>query len=749
MALLERIQLADTTKYYTRIAYLLIILSLPTPGLFAAETKVPVSLQRFENPIVIDGIIKESQWESIPPLELVSHWPESGESASTNSQIRIGYDDKYLYLSAIRYGKKESRQGSNFKRDAWGRNMDQVGLILDTYNDNENALFFVVTPTGSRIDGTMINDASSGEFNLTWDGFWDAEVTQDDKAWYVEMRIPFSSLKFQTADNEVIMGISVYSYGAQEYAMDTYPAISDKWGFWSFLKPSQAQRIKFENISIDRPLYVSPYLLSGMERTYEINEEVSGYKIKNAGEFEAGLDIKYAVSDNLTLDVTVNTDFAQVEADDAQINLTRFSLFFPEKRRFFLERESNFNFNFGGFNQLFYSRRIGIYDNQRVRILGGARLVGRAGKWDIGLMNLQTGRANEIPSENFGVYRLRRQIFNAYSYMGGIVTTRLAEDGYYNVAYGLDGIIRVTGDEYFSYNLAQTVDEDLNRSIGGFDASRLHFTWERRTFEGFAYNLNYDYGGANYSPGSGFEMRNDFSGVKTVFSYGWIPGENSKVQRIKIKLSGTSYFRNADGTPESVEIGPALDVSGKNSDDYGGKLYFHRENLQDTFKLAEDAYLTPGEYDFVSTGFYYNTPQGKSLRGNFNVDAGGFFDGNLVSVGTGLNWNVSRYLELNGFYQYNRIKFNARNQDFFAHIARFKVLVSLNTKLEASSFIQYNSATKTSITNFRLRYNPRDGNDFYLVYNEGGDLNRNHYDFSAPLTTYRAVLLKYVHTFRL
>jgi hypothetical protein len=729
--------------------FTIILLFLVVSGLFAAGNSESIEIQRISEAVKIDGIIDEKQWKLISPFEMISHWPENGKKGTTHTDIRVGYDDDYLYFAATCFSSQDERQMSNFKRDAWGMNMDQVALILDSYNDNENALIFAVTPTGSRVDVAMFNDASTGEFNLTWDTYWDAQVTQDDDAWYVEMRIPFSSLKFQSINDEVIMGMSVYSYQANGKVMDTYPGISDRWGFWSFAKPSQAQRVRFKNINSNRPLYISPYVLTGLEQKNEINAEVSGFDTKNSGELEAGIDVKYAVSDNLTLDVTVNTDFAQVEADDAQINLTRFSLFFPEKRKFFLERESNFKFGFGGYNQLFYSRRIGIYDNQLVRILGGARLVGRIGKWDIGLMDLQTGRLEEIPTENFGVLRLRRQVFNSNSYVGGMVTSRLAENGYYNIAYGLDGIIRVVGDEYFSYNLAQTVDKDLNKSMSGFDASRLHLTWERRTFEGFGYQFSYDYGGYNYNPGLGFETRNDFSGGSTVFSYGWLPGKRSNVQRIMLKLEGTSYFRNASASLESLELGPKLDITRKKNDEYGGNITVQQENLIDTFKLSDDAFIVPGEYNFVSSGVYYNTPQGKNLRSSFRLDGGGFFDGTRISAEAGPFWNISRYLELSGFYQYNRISFNSRDQLFIAHIARFKILVSLNTKLEVSSYIQYNSASRTSVINFRIRYNPRDGNDFYLVYNENDDLDRYTYDFQAPLATYRTLLVKYVHTFRL
>jgi len=736
-----------TWRKSVRIA--MIFLGLIPAGLNAFGQAGVVALHRFSEPVRIDGIVDEPQWKEVQPLPMVSHWPENGGDPSGNHEFRVAYDEDYIYLSGSCHISREDRKIRNYKRDAWGMDMDEVMLVLDSYNDNENSLIFSVTPSGSRIDVAMFNDMASGEFSLTWDTYWDAVVTQDDRGWYTEIRIPFSSLKFQSVEGKVIMGMSVLYYQAKGQIMDTYPGISDKWGFWSWAKASQAQRVSFENIRSNRPIYVSPYVLTGMEQTNPVNEVLMEYQTQTSKEFEAGLDVKYALLDNLTLDLTVNTDFAQVEADDAQVNLTRFSLFFPEKRDFFLERESNFRFKFSGVDQMFYSRTIGIHDGNKVRILGGARLVGRMGKWDVGLLELQTGKITGVPTENFGVYRFRRQVFNENSYMGAMVTTRLARGGYYNIAYGTDGIFRLFGDDYLGYNLAQTVDRDLNNAIGSLGASRIHLNWERRTFEGISYSASYDYAGSRYHPGMGFETREDFSNIAGELRYGWLPGENSRIERLQATLAASSYYRNGDRSLETLVIGPKFQLFGRNSDQIRGGLTTTRENLQDTFRLDQQTFVYPGIYNFAGVEFSYNTPQGRNLRCIFNLNTGGFYDGNRISLGVQPFWNLNRFLELSGFYQFNRLVFKERDQEFQAHIARFKLLVTINTHLELSSYIQYNSASMNSIINLRFHYNPRDGNDFYLVYNDGGDINRLHYDFEVPVSTYRTLLVKYVHTFRL
>ena len=232
------------------------------------------------------------------------------------------------------------------------------------------------------------------------------------------------------------MGVIIQRWIPSKNEIDIYPAILPNWGDASPIKPSQAQEIIFEGINPDKPLYLAPYLLTGYESKNDLNEEGTTYLNTGKPLYEAGLDVKYGLSSNIILDLTVNTDFAQVENDDEKINLTRMAEYFPEKRMFFLERSSIFDFNSNGNNNLFYSRRIGLSeDGDPIRIYGGARLTGKIKEWDFGVLNMQTaplmkkngsGIAKEIiPSENFGVIRLRRKLLNDNSYIGSIITSRL------------------------------------------------------------------------------------------------------------------------------------------------------------------------------------------------------------------------------------------------------------------------------------------------------------------------------------
>ena len=294
-----------------------------------------------------------------------------------------------------------------------------------------------------------------------------------------------------------------------------------------------------------------------IQADWDLNEEETEYLKEDKPKMEAGLDVKYSLTSNLTLDLTANTDFAQVEADDQQVNLTRYSLFFPEKRLFFQERSGIFNFSLGGrSDNLFYSRRIGIVEDDQVRIYGGARMTGRINKWDVGILDMQTASYSDTPSENFGVARLRRQVINQNSYVGGIMTSRIGTDGSYNVAYGLDGIFRLFGDDYLDVRIAQTFETGAENNFFSTDPTFAGITWERRTDEGFAYDLSYNFTGEQMNPDVGFLRRNDIQGLGSRLQYGWFPGETSKFFSYRAMFQVRRYNRVSDGRLESMEISP-------------------------------------------------------------------------------------------------------------------------------------------------------------------------------------------------
>jgi len=708
-------------------------------------------MSRINGPVTLDGLSNEPAWEGIESLPFVMHRPNFGNKPSELTEVFVAYDNNYLYVAGRLYDSEPSKIQANSKeRDSGDPSSEFFGIFIDSFNDKENALAFLTTPSGLRSDFTISNDAvGSDAINFNWNTFWDVATVRNDEGWFAEMRIPFSSLRFQDKNGRVVMGIITWRYIARKAERVIFPAIPPNWGFLSFEKPSKAQEFVLEGIYSRKPLYVAPYVLGGLGQSFELNEEKTVYQRTENLEHEVGLDVKYGLTSNLTLDATLNTDFAQVEADDQQINLTRFSLFFPEKRMFFQERSSNFDFNFETSepNRLFHSRRIGVHEGKLVRIYGGARLVGRVGPWDLGFLSMQTAPIEDLPSENFGVFRIRRQVFNPYSYIGAISTTRIGMDGTYNVAYGLDGIIRVFGDDYLIIKWAQTFETGQVNNPLSLDPARIRFNWNRRTIKGFSYGFSYSRAGTEYNPGLGFEMRDNYSRLATGLFYGWIPSEKSLLFSHQISLTGFLFLRNEDGEIESAKIGPGWEFRTKSG--WEGKItpQFFYENVPETFSLSDDAEVPEGKYSFYSLNGIFLSISGKPIYAEATLDIGSFYDGWRTSLGLTPRWNVFSDLELSGTYQFNRVTFPDRGQRFTAHIARLRALYMLNTEFSATAFIQYNSVEGEFMTNIRLRYNPREGNDLYLVYNEGINTDRYREVPALPFNSNRTVMLKYTYTF--
>jgi Domain of unknown function (DUF5916) len=731
--------------------------------------KEPLIIEKLSSPINFDGIPDEEAWTSVSRINLIMHSPVFGKDPTENTDVRIAYDDKYLYAGARLYFRDPALiRSSSYKRDFMGMGSDWFGLFLDTYNDKENSMMFFTTPDGLRFDAGVQKDAvvtlpDQQPINLSWNTFWDVLTRKDSTGWSAEIRIPLSSLRFQEINGEVRMGLTIERWIPAINETDIFPAIPPNWGPNSVLKPSQAQEIVFRGIKPGKPLYIAPYALAGFESRYDLNEGGTDYLRSDGPGFEAGLDLKYGISKTLVMDITVNTDFAQVEADDQQINLTRYSLYFPEKRMFFLERASVFDFSLGGNSNLFYSRRIGLSDDEEepepVRIYGGARVTGRIGNWDFGFLDMQTAPVRAkfssgsseylFPSENFGALRFRRQVINENSYIGTMATSRQGADGSYNLAYGLDGIIRLFGDDYLDIRWSQTFENDLrNNSLQ--DPTFLMAVWERRATKGLSYGLGYTRSGQHFNPGIGFEMMDDYTVLRSNLGYGFISGESSRLYSHSFETRAMYRTYIEDGSLMSFTNFSGWKFQTKNQWQGNITLVYTADNLKESLEISPDElYIDPGRYNYLSMRGNISTPMSKPLYLMFMTELGQFFDGNRISFRLQPTWNMSKHFELGGTYNFDHVNISKRDVSMTNHIAGIKALYMLNTRFSVNAFIQYNTLFHGIITNLRLRYNPKEGNDLYLVFNE--DRNTDLYRELPILPVYgsRAVMVKYTYTFNL
>lgn len=718
---------------------------------FAQEGTV---ITRIHGGINFDGIPDEEVWKGIKNYRFIMQEPNNGKVPVQKTDVRLCYDDSYLYLGASLYYHDQKMITSIGKtRDYAAWDSDWIGISIDTYNDKQNMILLALNPNGIRTDAATKNDLQNGmnDINFSFNTFWDAKTRIVDSVWYSEIRVPFSSLRFQGNTDKVIMGITLWRNIANsanpDYGRSTFPEISATKGDMLYWRASMAAEAEFEGLKSKKPVYLTPYILTGLNQFFDGNAN----KSKTDYKFDAGADFKIGLTNNLTLDLTVNTDFAQVEADQEQFNLTRFSLFFPEKRLFFQEKADVFDFSFNQSDNLFYSRNIGLYNGEPVRIYGGLRLTGRVGDWDLGLMDMQTAKYSDLPSENFAILRTKRRVFNSNSFIGGMFTSRIAANGVRNLAYGADGKIRLFGDEYLTMKWAQTFNEDIKNEFLSFKPTQIYLSWERVKFKGLSYNLLLDWSGENYNPAVGIETRDNFFLKSGILRYGWLPGKNSLLNQHQLSTENTVYSNSVSGAFESFESKTGWLFYTKKTLSGSFNFIWSIEDLKTNFYIVNpDVFVPSGKYNFYSfSGNLYASNAKRSLSSNMILQAGSFYDGFKFSGYFSPSWNAGSSIIITASYRIDQVSFSVRNQKYTNNIIGLRGRFMFTTKLSLTTYVQYNTFSNRIVTNARIRYNAKEGSDFYLVYNEGIDSSVKANFLVDHSNENRTILLKYTYTFAL
>lgn len=718
------------------------------PQSLVGQAAEPLALVRLESPIVLDGRPDEAVWRDVPALPLTMYFPTFGGSPVERTEIRVAYDDDYLYAAGWFYDSDPDQISVNsLYRDRWNGD-DAFAIYVDAFNDNQNAKWFGTTPAAMRFDVLVSDDGQV--LNSSWDSFWDSETTVTDEGWFAEVRIPFSTIGFQVDEQGgAEMGLTVTRLVSRTGERVTFPAIDPQF---LFRQPSVAQDVVLEGVRTSRPAYVTPFAIAGYGRDFGADGQYSTEYTR-----EIGLDVRYALASNLTLDVTANTDFAQVEADDQQINLDRFSLFFPEKRRFFQEQSGIFDFAMGAGSQLFHSRRIGLTeDSEPVPVLGGVRMVGRLADWEVGLLEMQTQGVGDLGTENFGALRLRRRVLNDFSTIGTMVTSRYRGDAW-NIATGADGLFRLFGDTYLSAKWAGSFDDRGQASPLAASQFRLH--WQRRASRGLEYQAAATYAGADFRPGLGFLPRSDFTRVTALGNYYIFTDDHSYFRRIFPGFLAFQTFRNSDNSLESAQY--AVWVQAETKSGGGGwlepKLFI--EDVARPFVIGGEAGIPAGRYTYADLQFAWSMPTGRSLRASIDARAGTFFDGRRLQIIASPTWNASRHVEFGADYQWTRLRFDDRKYvgpdtpDFGAigtdiQLLRLRIRWALDSRASGNAFVQYNSTSDRLDLNLRLRYNFAEGQDLWVVLNEGLATDRRTDPTlpEVPLSQNRTLIVKYTYT---
>ena len=510
------------------------------------EKELPrMSATRTSEEIKVDGVLDEPVWQSVEPIrELYQIQPDQGEPATEASEVRILYDDKKLYFGFVFFDEMDKIVANDMRRDSPGLRSNDYGfLLLDTYNDRRNAVFFRFTPVGGVEDTAVSNSGAS--LNTSWDIVFECQCRINEDNWTAEIAVPFSQLRFEKSD-VMNWGVNFGREIARKQELDAWNEAPKTYGGLAKYRPAYFGTLEgIEGISPSRHLELLPYVLPG-----------ASHESSTAGVFDAGLDFKYGVTPNLTADLTFNTDFAQVEADQEQVNLTRFSLFFPEQRPFFLEGASIFDVGIPrpSFRRpppllLFYSRRIGLAGGRAIPILGGGKMTGKIGPYGIGVLNVLTNQFEEDvpetseespfsePRTNYSVMRVNRDILEG-STIGGIFINKQDAD-VYNRTAGLDFSYRPTREINIQGLWSRTFEADLT---GNSNAFFIGGDWRTNLFR---VDGSYTDIGEDFNPEVGFVQRLN-------------PDNPIHFRRIRGDASYTPW-PDRFGIRE-IQIGPEIDV---------------------------------------------------------------------------------------------------------------------------------------------------------------------------------------------
>ncbi len=525
-----------------RIFFLSLIILLTKPA-FAQGHSEPstITAVRVAKAPVLDGILTDDAWTQ---AEAISNFTQrelrEGTPATERTEVRIVYDQHSLYVGVWCYDSQADAIVANeMKRDFNVDVEDNFGIILDTYHDRRNGFMFCINPNGARYDA-LVTDEGQG-INSDWTALWDVRTTITPEGWFAEINIPFSTLRFSD-EPEQVWGVNFVRNIRRKQQQDLWQAYLRNYGFQKLSQAGVLMGLK--DIRRGNAVEVKPYILAGVEHGF------APYSDARSTDKKIGLDIKYSLTPTLTLDVTTNTDFAQVETDRARINLTRFPLFFPEKRDFFLEGADVFNFQFGDSPRPFYSRRIGISASRElIPILGGLRLVGKGGAYNLGVLTMQTGEGAGEPLSNYTVARVKRD-FLEQSYVGFIATNKQSASSY-NRLFGAD---------------AAWVRSNLFGSNTLIVGAALAGTWNPgMTTNNLAYRIYADFPNdfidhfigmrtvqENFDPQVGFQERSNFRQYSWTFRIRPRP-EGIGMQYLEFKPVELDYFANFDGSVQSMD----------------------------------------------------------------------------------------------------------------------------------------------------------------------------------------------------
>ena len=680
----------------------------------------------------LDGQLDETCWkQALHITNFTQRDPVQGEPGTDLTDVAIVYDSLALYVGVVLpVNDPEHMQAKYMQRDfAWYAD-DNFQFVISTFNDQRNGYLFVTNPNGAR--GDMQVSPNSG-FNTDWNGVWDVVTTCTDIGWTAEFRIPFNTLQFPKD--------SVHTWGINFERNVRSKNEQVNWQGWGRNTAIEnlgntGTLVGIKNIGYAKRFEFKPFALGGLQQTIGEQDDLPG---------KIGADLNVNVSPTLKLNLTVNTDFAQVEADRIPVNLSRFSLFYPEKRAFFLEGQGNYQFDIDGQNRFFYTRRIGIENGTPVPVLGGARLFGKQGKHNIGALVLQTGETPDAPTTNNAVIRYKRDI-GKQSFVGALVTSKfntdlnsqvVAVDGGWNSNEFL-GNKRIALEGWFARSISDG-QLDSNSTSTGIWFNYPNDRWDIAALVGTTEG--------GFKPELGFLNRTNYETVQAYVNFQPRWFQKLGVRKMLFTLVDMGLYRTAHtANTESFSFGmkPIGFLLGK-GDEAGAAINWYEDGVTEPFSISDDLTIEAGRYQYEEAVVYVSTFRGRRLQLELSGSWGTFFGGKKTTYSTTLLGNFSKHFNVQIDHTWNALDFPATGERSGIRLETHELALyptyAFNPNLSVSIFGQWNSLQDFGRVNARLHWIPRIGTDLFLVFDQSHSPT-DRIDFAEP--TSRSVVGKLV-----
>jgi hypothetical protein len=672
----------------------------------------------------VDGRLDEEVYRTNPPIGgFLQSLPKEGAPASERTDAWVFFDSDNIYVSARCWDSAPPSQwvANELRRDTNQlRQNDNFGVMFDTFHDRRNGFMFYTNPLGARADYAITDE---NNLNGDWNPVWEVRTGRFEGGWTVEMAIPFKSLRFRSGSDEP-WGIQLRRTIRRKNEFSYLTQIPISVGLGGISRASDAATLTgLELPASGKNLEIKPYAIGSLT-----TEKTRTPPIVNDGDANWGVDVKYGVTNSLTADFTYKTDFAQVEVDEQQVNLTRFNLLFPEKREFFLEGRGTMEFGRAATGlgtsatsdapSLYYSRRIGLNGNRVVPVDVGGRVTGKVGAYGIGLMHIRTGddESAATPATGFSVVRLRRDILRRSS-VGVMFTDRSASvtGTGSNQAYGADALLALFENLGVSGYFARTHTDNL---VGDDTSSRVSLDY---TGDRYGMSVQHLHVGGNFNPEVGFVRRRDFR--RSLASARFSPRPKNIDWVRKFSWEGSfDYVLDGEGRLESREVLGRFSTELENSDLLTVQASRQYEMLVRPFSFPAAPTVTQpaGAYSFGDVQGSFTFGQQRRASGTLSVQQGQFYDGTITAIGyTSGRVSVLKQLSVEPTITINRVRLPAG--DFSTRLIRARTDYAFSPRMFASALIQYSSSDNALSSNLRFRWEYQPGSEMFVVYSDERD----------------------------